>query len=88
MCLLVQQLVMYFYVASVTQVAKQQWPFWAADIGLTPDNNPAVFASLTPDELRAISLICPFLKVVILPGRQFGEVGVIHFPFPVPEIHP
>ena len=37
------------------------------------------------DEVRIISRICPFLKVVILPGGQFaiGEEGsVIHFPFP------
>jgi len=72
-----------------TQIAKQQWPSWAADIGLTPDKNPAVLASLRPDELRAISLICPFLKVVILPGGQFGEEsGVVNFPFPVPKNHP
>ena len=41
-------------------------------------------ASLSSDEVRLISLICPFLKVIILPGSQFGEEGsVVHFPFPV-----
>ena len=39
-----------------TQIAKQQWPSWEADNGLTPDNIPAVLASLTPDELRTTSL--------------------------------
>jgi len=68
MCLLVQQLVTYFYVASVTHRLQNNSGLLAADIGLTPNNNPAVLASLTPDELRAISLICPFLKVVMLPG--------------------
>jgi len=34
-----------------TQIAIQQWPSGAANIGLTPDNNPAVLASLTPYEL-------------------------------------
>ena len=49
-----------------------------------PDKIPVELASLTFDEVRIISRICPFLKVVILPGGQFGEEGsVIHFPFPV-----
>ena len=29
---------------------------------------PVKLASLSPDEIRIISLVCPFLKVIILPG--------------------
>jgi hypothetical protein len=38
----------------------------------------------TPDEVRTI---CSFLRVMILPGGQRGEEGiVIHFPFPVQHV--
>ena len=70
-----------------TQVVKGQWPSWAATNDLAPDDIPTQLAVLTPDEVRTISLICPFLKVIILPGGQFGEEGsVIHFPFPVQQV--
>jgi len=62
-----------------SQIAKQQWPSWVTDKGLTPDSIPVVLASLTPDEFWTCSLICLFLKVVILPDRQFGESYT--FPF-------
>ena len=52
-----------------------------------PDKIPVELASLTFDEVRIISRIYPFLKVVILPGGQFGDEGsVIHFPFPVQKV--
>ena len=55
--------------------------------GLIPDDIPVESASLTSDEVRTISIICPFLKVVVLPGGQFGEDGsVIHFHFPVQRV--
>ena len=70
-----------------TQVSKGQCPSWAASNNLAPDDIPTQLASLTPDEVRTISLVCPFLKVILLPGGQFGEEGsVIHFPFPVQHV--
>ena len=67
-----------------TQIAKSQWPSWASTNDLSPDDIPIELAMVTSDEVRTISLICPFLKVILLPGGQFGEEGsVIHFPFPV-----
>ena len=57
------------------------------DNGLAPDNIPVELASLTSDEVCIISMICPFLKVLVLPGGQFGKEGsVIHFPFPVQQV--
>ena len=65
-----------------TQIAKSQWPSWASTNDLSPDDIPIELAMLTSDEVRTISLICPFLKVILLPGGQFGEEGsVIHFPY-------
>ena len=62
-----------------TQIIKQQWPSWALSNALDPDNIPVQLAVLSSDEVRIISLICPFLKVIVLPGGQFGEEGsVIH----------
>ena len=70
-----------------TQTSKGAWPSWATNNNLKPDDIPIELASLSPDEVRLISLICPFLKVIILPGGQFGEEGsVIHFPFPVQHV--
>ena len=40
---------------------------------LTPDSIPTQKAALTSDEVRTISLICPFL---ILPGGKFGEEDI------------
>ena len=63
-----------------TQISKCQWPTWAYTNDLQPDDIPIELAKLTPNEVRTVSLICPFLKVIILPGGQFGEEGsVIHF---------
>ena len=58
-----------------TQIAKSQWPSWASTNDLSPDDIPIQLAMLTSDEVRTISLICPFLKVILLPGGQFGEEG-------------
>ena len=70
-----------------TQTSKGLWPSWATNNCLIPDNIPIELAALSSDEVRLISLICPFLKVIILPGGQFGEEGsVIHFPFPVQHV--
>ena len=63
------------------------WPSWTVNNDLIPDDIPVELASLTSDEVRTISIIHPFLKVVVLPGGQFGEEGsVIHFPFPVQRV--
>ena len=71
-----------------TNITKQKWPTLAPDNGLEADSIPPILASLTADEVRIISIVIPFLKVVVLPGGQFGEEGsVIHFPFPVTEIY-
>ena len=35
---------------------------------MCPDDIPVELAALSLDEIRIISLICPFLKVIILPG--------------------
>lgn len=70
-----------------THILRAQWPPWSTSNNLLPDKIPIELAALSPDEVRTISLICPFLKVVILPGGQFGEEGsVIHFPFPVQHV--
>ena len=70
-----------------SQLSKSAWPCTSFTNNLLPDEIPAELAILTPDEVRTISLVCPFLKVVILPGGQFGEEGsVIHFPFPVQHV--
>ena len=70
-----------------TQIHKGQWPSHATTNNLSPDKIPPELAVLTPDEVRTISLICPFLKVIILPGGQFGKDGsMIHFPFPVQHV--
>ncbi len=64
-----------------TQTSKGAWPSWATNNHLSPDD------ILACDEVRLISLICPFLKIIFLPGSQFGEEGsVIHFPFPVQHV--
>ena len=71
-----------------TNITKQKWPTLAPDNGLEADSIPPILASLTADEVRIISIVIPFLKVVVLPGGQFGEEGsVIHFPFPVTEVY-
>ena len=36
-----------------TQILKQQWPSWAADNALSPDNIPLQLASLSCDEVRS-----------------------------------
>ena len=65
-----------------TQTTKELWPSWAVSNDMCPDDIPVELASLSSDEVRIISLICPFLKVINLPGGQFGEEGSeIHFPF-------
>jgi hypothetical protein len=70
-----------------TQISKGHWPSIASNNNLAPDTIPFQLAALTADDVRTVSLICPFLKVVILPGGQFGEEGsVIHFPFPVQQV--
>ncbi len=70
-----------------TQTSKGSWPSWVTNNHLSPDDIPIELASLSSDQIRLVSLICPFLKVIILPGGQFGEEGsVIHFPFPVQHI--
>ena len=70
-----------------TQISKGYWPSTASNNNLSTDNIPYQLAVLTPNEVRTVSLICPFLKVIILPGGQFGEEGsVIHFPFPVQHV--
>ena len=70
-----------------TQLSKGQCPSWAASNDLAPDDIPTQLASLSLDEVRTISLVCPFLKVILLPGGQFGEEGsVIHFPFPLQHV--
>ena len=70
-----------------TQISKGHWPPWGSTNDLQPEDIPSELAQLTPDEVRTVSLICPFLKVIILPGGQFGEEGsVIHFPFPVQHV--
>ena len=69
------------------QITKSQWPTCAFSNDLLPDDIPIELAVLTPDEVRTITLICPFLKVIILPGGQFGEEGsVIHYPLPVQHV--
>ena len=71
-----------------TNITKQKWPILAPDNGLEADSIPPILASLTADEVRIVSIVIPFLKVVVLPGGQFGEEGsVIHFPFPVTEVY-
>ena len=70
-----------------TQLTKSTWPSTSYTNNLKPDEIPMELAILTPDEVRIITLVCPFLKVIILPGGQFGEEGsVIHFPFPVQQV--
>ncbi len=83
------QLALYWFVPSVTlkYLRASAWPTWASTNDLRPDDIPVELAQLTPDEVRTVSLICPFLKVITLPGGQFGEEGsVIHFPFPVQHV--
>ena len=67
---------------------QMKWPTLAPDNGLEADSIPPILASLTADEVRIVSIVIPFLKVVVLPGGQFGEEGsVIHFLFPVTEVY-
>ena len=56
------------YCVPSAQTAKGLWPSWALSNNLCPDDIPVELASLSLDEVRIISLICPFLKVIILPG--------------------
>ena len=41
------------------QITKSQWPTCAFSNDLLPDDIPIELAVLTPDEVRAITLICP-----------------------------
>jgi len=69
------------------QISKSQWHSWVSSNDILPDDIPRELARLTADEVRTISLICPVLKVLVLPGGQFGKEGsVIHFPFPVQHV--
>ena len=72
-----------------TNITKQKWPTLAPHNGLEADSIPPILASFTTaDEVRIVSIVIPFLKVVVLPGGEFGEEGsVIHFPFPVTEVY-
>ena len=67
-----------------TQLLKLQWPTTSYMNDLEPDTIPMELAALTPNEVRTIAMICPFLKVIVLPEGQFGEEG--HFPFPVQHV--
>ena len=69
-----------------TQTTKGLWPSWSVSNYLCPDYIPVELASLCSDEVRTISLICPFLKVINFPGGQFGEGSVFHFPFQVQHV--
>ncbi len=46
-----------------TQTSKGAWPSWATNNHLSPDDIPIELVCLSSDEVRLISLICPFLKV-------------------------
>ena len=68
-------------------MAKRTWASWATSNHLSPDDIPIELASQSPNKVRMISIICPFLEIIILPGGQFGEEGtVIHFPFSVQHV--
>ena len=44
-----------------TQTTKELRPSWAVSNDLCPDDIPVELAVLSPDEIRIISLICPFV---------------------------
>ena len=60
-----------------TNITKQKWPTLAPDNGLEADSIPHILVYLTADDVRIISIVIPFLKVLVLPGGQFGEEGSV-----------